>query len=386
MNRWEPTYLQALRRDLHRIPERSGRESLTARRVVDEMVLASPDLLLESVGGHGVVARFESGEPGPHLAFRSELDALPIHERTDLPYRSIHDGIMHACGHDGHTAVMVGLAHWVSAHRPPAGSVTVLFQPAEETGEGAARMLEDPRLLALELDRLYGFHNIPGRPLGEVLLREGPFACASTGLRFRFKGESSHAAWPAQGRSPVPLVSAVAARVPGLGEPDPSSDVHAFATTTYIQVGEPAFGTQPGEAEMGVTLRGVSDAAVGEMERQLYEEIGRQAADDGIEWEMQRVEPFPAVVNAPGPVQRIRAAAGRVGRPCIELENAYPWSEDVSHFGTRMEVGFFGVGSGEEQPHLHASRFDFPDGLLGPTRELFTGILLEEWRQSINRK
>lgn len=341
---------------------------------------ASPDLLLESVGGYGVVARFDSGAPGPHIAFRSELDALPIRERTDLPYRSIHDGTMHACGHDGHTTVMAGLAHWVSENRPPAGSVTFLFQPAEETGEGAARMLEDPRLTTLKLDRLYGFHNIPGRPLREVLLREGAFACASTGLRIRLKGESSHAAWPSRGRTPVPLVSAVSARVPQLGEPDPSADHHAFATTTYIRVGEPAFGTQPGEAETGVTLRGVSDAAVGEMEKQLREWIETEAAADGLEWEIERVEPFPAVVNAPGPVQRIRKAADALGRSRVDLERAYPWSEDVSRFGSRMELGFFGLGSGEEQPHLHSSRFDFPDELSGTACELFIEILLEEWR------
>ncbi|MGM0506497.1 MAG: amidohydrolase [Bacteroidota bacterium] len=380
MKRWQSTYLQTLRRDLHRIPEQSGREKRTARRIADEMEIAAPDLLRTGVGGHGVVARFDSELPGPHIAFRSELDALPIRERTDLSYCSVHDGLMHACGHDGHTAVIVGLAHWVSENRPPAGSVTFLFQPAEETGEGAARMLEDPRLKELELDRLYGFHNIPGRPMGEVLLREGAFACASTGLKLRLKGESSHAAWPSQGRTPVPLVSAVAARVPQLGDPDPSSDDHAFGTTTYIKVGEPAFGTQPGEAEMGITLRGVSDSAVLEMERQLREEIAARAAADGIEWELQRVEPFPAVINAPGPIRRIRMAAVALGRPWSDLERAYPWSEDVSHFGSQMELGFFGVGSGEEQPHLHASRFDFPDALLDSTRELFSNIVQEEWR------
>lgn len=326
-----------------------------------------------------MVARFDSGKPGAHLAFRSELDALPIQESSGLSYSSVHDGTMHACGHDGHTAVMVGLAHWVSENRPPTGSVTFLFQPAEETGEGAARMMEDPRLQELALDRLFGFHNIPGRPLGEVLLREGTFACASTGLRLRLRGESSHAAWPAQGRTPVPLVSAIATRVPELGEPDPSAEDHAFATTTYIRVGEPAFGTQPGEAEMGITLRGVSDSAVGEMERQLRELIDERANVDGIEWRIQQVEPFPAVVNGSGAVERIRKAAVILGRPVVELERAYPWSEDVSQFGSQMELGFFGVGSGEEQPHLHASRYDFPDGLLGPTRELFTEILLGEW-------
>src|SRR5690625_3180036 len=138
----------------------------------------------------------------PQWKLRSELDALPVTEERERAYRSIRHNRAHACGHDGHMTVILGVARYLKTNRPESGRVLLLYQPAEETGEGAARMLDDSLADIISPDRSYAFHNIPGLSTRHLAIREGPFAAASVGLRCTFTGSSSHAAYPEQGRSP----------------------------------------------------------------------------------------------------------------------------------------------------------------------------------------
>ena len=174
--------LVMLRRELHQAPEVSGEEALTAARIMEFVERLNPDRLVSGLGGHGVAAVFDSGQPGPSVLFRCELDGLPIKEISAVDWRSRTDGKGHLCGHDGHMAIVCGLGMALAARRPARGRVIVLFQPAEETGAGAAAVIADPDFSSLRPDFAFALHNLPGLPLGTEPRQRPVRAC------FRFAG------------------------------------------------------------------------------------------------------------------------------------------------------------------------------------------------------
>jgi len=194
------TALAELRRRLHRRAEVSSKEERTAALIAEAMSGfdrgTGPDQVLRGLGGHGVAFTFSGKEEGPTVLLRCELDALPIPETIALEHGSADPAASHKCGHDGHMATLVGVAADL-AERPLArGRAVLLFQPAEETGEGAARVIADPQFTLIAPDFAVALHNLPGRPLGSVVVRRGAFNCASVGLIARLRGRTSHAAEP----------------------------------------------------------------------------------------------------------------------------------------------------------------------------------------------
>src|SRR5690606_34325610 len=175
----------------------------TAREVVSFLAHAKPDLVLAGLGGHGVAAVYDSGKAGPTLMFRSELDALPILELSGVEHASLVAGRSHMCGHDGHTAILAGLARQFGRKRPGRGRVVLMFQPAEETGDGAAGVTADPRFDAIAPDFAFSLHNLPGVPFGEVRLKAGVVNCASRGMRIVLEGKTAHSSMPETGTSPM---------------------------------------------------------------------------------------------------------------------------------------------------------------------------------------
>lgn len=378
MDRAETTYLTELRRQLHQAPERSGQEEQTARCIREELEKTEPDRIVNGIGGHGLFAVYESGKPGPTVLFRAELDALPIPEEGNSLYRSRQEGVSHACGHDGHMAVLMGLARKLGRNRPTAGNILVLFQPAEETGEGALRMISDPALNSFDIDRCYAWHNLPGHDKGTVYLRNGVFSAASVGLKCTLKGVSSHAAYPEQGKSPSPAVSRLSGYVAGLSCPDRSQSDFSLATVTYIRMGEPSFGITPGLAEVGITLRAARDSRLEAMKEEVFRVLEESAEAYGLNHSVQELEPFPAVVNAEKPLAVVRRAATKQGITIRDLEEPFPWSEDMGHFRQLSDCTLFGVGAGKNCPHLHSPEYDFPDSLIEPVTNLLIRIADEE--------
>lgn len=397
MEHRERTYLTRLRRRLHSRPEPSFGERKTAALIRRELEKCAPDRITGDIGGHGIVALYDSERPGPSVMLRCELDALPIPDRGTHDHRSRNEGYSHACGHDGHMAMVVGVARRLAVRRPPRGSVLLLFQPAEETGEGAGRMLADPKLDGVKVDRSYALHNLPGFESARVLLREGVFAAASVGLEFHFLGSTIHAAYPGQGKSPAPAVSHFMNAVPGAAEraaaPVPKSEksrtipaegkegrrMEPVATVTFVRLGERAFGITPGSASVGVTLRAPDDDTIERMRTDLVERARQLASGSGLGVQVNEHEPFAATVNAPDCVERAAAAARRCGLRTEYPEEPFPWSEDFGRFGTISGIGLIGIGAGVDHPHLHAPDYDFPDTILSAGCNLLMGILEEEW-------
>lgn len=365
--------LTALRHDLHREPDLSGEEGPTAARIADELTTLGADRVWQGLGGHGVAAEFRGSEDGPTVLFRCELDGLPIHEISALPYRSRIDGKGHLCGHDGHMVTLLGVGRLL-ARRPARGRVILLFQPAEETGAGAAAVIADPRWPEIRPDYAFAYHNVPGRPLGEIGLRAGPGNCASRGMQLRLTGRSSHAAAPEDGVSPAAAMARLMAELPALSEGTVGDAEFALATLTHARLGEPSFGIAPGEGELRVTLRAMTnermDTLMTEAERHVAAAKG--ALDVALSWH----DVFRAVVNDEDATGIAGRAATRLGHSPREMALPMRWSEDFGRFGDDgAKAALLYVGAGEDHPQLHNPDYDFPDALTPIMAALFDAIL-----------
>jgi amidohydrolase len=243
----EDHYLIALRHDLHRIAEPSAKEGRTAARLIQELRPLQADCVLEGLGGQGVGATFEGTEPGPTVLFRADMDALPIDETIPMEHASLTPGVAHKCGHDGHMTIALGVARRFSRCRPTRGRLAVLFQPSEENGMGAARVLKDAAFASIRPDIALALHNLPGFELGQVVLRSGPFACASRGLTINLLGATSHAAEPQLGKSPALALAQVILAWTGARQLFTGLEESAQATVIHAVLGSLAFGTSPGD-------------------------------------------------------------------------------------------------------------------------------------------
>jgi amidohydrolase len=375
----ERTYLIELRRRLHSMPEISGEENQTASIVIEELEKSNPDILHKNIGGNGVLAVFDSGKKGPCIMLRAELDALPVTESSGIDYRSKTPGKSHACGHDGHMATLLGVARYLKQNRPETGKVVLLFQPSEETGEGAARMLNDPVFRSIDVDHSYAFHNLPGFRENELVIREQTFASASAGMIYSFKGETSHAAHPDQGRSPAPVIADIITFLGEHNQPDLNNENYAIGTVIYAEIGEKAFGTSPGEAEIGITFRAASDNLLNNIRDQVEKRIYLKSKELNIAVSAEEIEPFRATVNDKECVQMVITAAENRGMDINIPDHPFPWSEDFGRFSELSKISLFGLGAGLNHPHLHAGNFDFNDVIIEPAVGLFIEILSLEW-------
>jgi amidohydrolase len=359
------TDLIQLRHTIHREPDLSGHEQKTADRIAEELAQTSPDELIRDIGGTGIAAIFEGQNEGLTIMLRAELDALPIPESDKLPYSSQVPGVSHKCGHDGHMAALVGLARRISKSRNQlSGRIVLLFQPAEEVATGAVAVVADPHFDQFHLDRVFAWHNLPGFPIGSVIVRNGVFASASRGLVVRLRGKTSHAAHTEDGVSPLPVVTHLLSELPRLPQDCVRFDHAARVTVIHAWLGEIAFGTSPGEAEVMATFRTHHEQDMARMVNRAESMIIPIAKAHGLEVEIEWRDEFPATVNDDTCVACVRHAADAVRADIVEAATAFPWSEDFGVFTEKVPGALFGIGSGTNQPQLHHPDYDFPDELL----------------------
>jgi len=305
--------LTAWRRQLHQHPEISNEEEKTARAVVDFLADTRPDAVLTGLGGHGVAAIYESGKAGPTVLFRSELDALPIHELSGAPHSSLVPGKSHMCGHDGHTAILAALGRQLGRERPARGRVVLMFQPAEETGNGAAGVVADPRFDAIAPDFAFSLHNLPGVPFGEVRLKTGVVNCASRGMRIVLDGKTAHSSMPETGISPMMAISQLMPALPALGRGTFADDEFSMVTVTHATMGEAVFGIAPGQAEVWATLRTRRDDRMANLCAAAEALVTRIAGEHGLSPRWDYHEVFVASVNAAEAVEHLRRALDEEG-------------------------------------------------------------------------
>jgi amidohydrolase len=262
-----------LRRDLHRHAELSGCEAGTAQRILRFFQPLEPDETLTELGGHGLAFGFGSADTGPSVLLRCELDALPITQTNGTAHRSVTEGVSHKCGHDGHMAILAAVGEALSRQRPARGRVVLLYQPAEETGAGASAVLADPRFAVIRPDLVFALHNLPGFPMGQILLRAETFTCASRGMEIRLTGRTAHAAQPETGRSPAKAMCRIIDELENLPARQEARSELAFATVVGARLGKKAFGTAPGDAAVMATLRSETDATMDRLVRDCEEMV-----------------------------------------------------------------------------------------------------------------
>ncbi|MGX5800602.1 amidohydrolase [Bradyrhizobium sp. Arg314] len=352
------------RRKLHRQPEISNEEEKTAKEVVAFLADTGPDKVLTGLGGHGVAAVYDSGRAGPTVLFRSELDALPIEELSGVEHSSEMPGKSHMCGHDGHTAILAALGRQFGRDRPARGRVVLIFQPAEETGNGAAGVVADPRFSEIAPDFAFSLHNLPGVPFGEARLKAGTVNCASRGMRIMLEGKTAHSSMPETGTSPMPAVSELMPALPTLGRGTFTDEDFGMVTVTHARMGEAVFGIAPGYAEVWATLRTRRDERMAEQVAAAEALAGKIAAAHGLSVRFDYHEIFVASVNAPDAVEHLNRALDEEGVSRSEETLPMRASEDFGIFGHSAKSAMFFLGAGERTPSLHNPDYDFPDDLI----------------------
>ena len=254
--------LLTLRRSLNNCAEIAGSESLTSSIVTSFLSAYHPDLLLTELGGHGVAAVYEGLAPGPTVLLRADLDALAVEAGAD-PSHGLQSHAAHRCGHDGHMTIVAGLAPLLSQRRPAAGRVVLLFQPAEETGEGAQAVIDDPRFALIRPDLAIGLHNLPGYPRHAIVYRNGTFCCASIGMRIDLVGADAHAAEPERACSPARALSLLLTQLPTHSALN--SAPFRLVTVTHARLGEESYGVTPGTGVLCATLRSSANSALDQL-------------------------------------------------------------------------------------------------------------------------
>ncbi|MEA2041423.1 MAG: amidohydrolase [Bacteroidota bacterium] len=369
-----------LRHEIHRHPELSDKEYDTKKRILRFFEKLKPDKVIEFSGTTGFAFVFEGKEPGKTIMFRSELDALPIVENTAADYSSVNKGVAHSCGHDGHMSVLSGLGVRISENRPNKGRAVLLFQPAEETGQGAQKIVNSAEFQEIEPDYIFALHNIPRREKHKIIIKPGSFSAASTAMTLKLKGKTSHAAEPEKGISPANAVAELINRLHRLVEDQSQFSDFTLLTIINIQLGEIAFGTTPGYAEFRVTYRAFENKDMDVLVKKAEQIINQIAQKEHLKYEIVYSEIFPATENHKACVEYIKQAAQK-GNFNTELrDNPFRWGEDFGYFTEKYPGGFFGLGAGKNQPHLHNSDYDFPDDIIETGSTTFYNIY-----EAINR-
>lgn len=367
-----------LRHLLHANAELSEQEIETNRILNEWVSKTNPDLQIERIGGYGLAALYKGKEPGKRILIRGDIDALHIPEPNNMSYRSQHEGVSHKCGHDGHAAILCGLASLLTDCRPEKGEIVLLFQPAEETGQGAKAILRDPQFEKILPDTAYGLHNLPGFEAGQILVRKGCFAAASFGLKLVFEGKTAHASQPETGRNPSELLAVLIHQLEKKREMLKEVKPLTTFVITHAVLGEETFGVAPGHAEIWLTLRSFDDKHLELLADQVISLCQAKAKDYLFDFSFSMHEAFAATNSSDANVTVIENAAKRLGLSLGHLTEPFRWSEDFGRFGAVCPVGFFGLGSGYAQPALHNPEYDFPDAILEAGINMFAEIINEE--------
>ena len=361
-----------LRHELHQYPELSGKEKNTAKKIKSFFEPLKPDRILSKLGGEGVAFIFEGKEKGPTTLIRCELDALPIAENTAFQYQSAIPGLSHACGHDGHMAIVCGVGEKLADNRPLKGRVILLFQPAEETGEGAARVLRSKVFSEIRLDYAFALHNLPGYTKNEIILRKGAFAAASIGMEIHLKGNTSHAAYPEEGNSPAEAMCKIIVGIQRLPEA-----FSAFSQITVINavLGEVSFGTTPGSATVRATLRTYENTTLQSL-KDYSEKLVKKIADEyGLKTSFNYTERFGVTNNHPDSWALVNSAAKKLNYKTRHIRTPFRWSEDFGEFSKVTKSMLFGIGAGKKHPKLHDAAYDFPDEIIMAGINMFDRII-----------
>ncbi|MFP4546573.1 MAG: M20/M25/M40 family metallo-hydrolase, partial [Fidelibacterota bacterium] len=272
--------------------------------------------------------------------------------------------------------IMLGFAEQVNQVRDQLKNrIVLLFQPAEETAQGAKAVLQDQRFSGIEPDFIFGLHNLPGFERHSVILRENIFASASVGMIFRFTGATSHAAHPENGKNPALAIAQMIQSLYAIPQQFTAFNNANLITIIQVKVGEQAFGTSAGDGMVAATFRSHTNKDLQIMKDRAFKTATNLAATFDLEIEVEEMEEFSATKNHEQAFSIVEKAANKTGLTIVKVPNPFPWSEDFGFFTEKYKGCFFGLGSGKNHPQLHNHNYDFPDELIPTGIKLFSTLL-----------
>ena len=355
------------RRHFHANPELMYEVHRTAETVADKLRHFGVDEVVTGIGRTGVVGIIKGRETGSGrvVGLRADMDALPIEEATGLPYASTRKGVMHACGHDGHTAMLLGAAKHLAGTRNFDGAVALIFQPAEEGGAGSKAMIDDGLMDRFGISEVYGLHNMPGEPLGHFSIRPGPMLAASDRFTICITGRGGHAAYPHTTIDATLVAAHVTVMLQSIVARNVDPLEAAVLSVTTVHVGD-AFNVIPETAKLTGTVRTLSPAIRDLMERRISETAEMTARALGATAEVHYKRSYPVLINHPeqtsfaAEVAQNVAGEAAVNRECRPTMGA----EDFAFMLQARPGAFIFAGIGEDRPRLHHPLYDFNDELI----------------------
>lgn len=366
-----------LRQELHKHPEVSGNESKTAKRILDFLAKYAPNEIIKNLGGDGLLAIYNGKEDGKSVLFRCELDALPIQEINSFDYKSVYEGVSHKCGHDGHMAILCGMAKTLHENPLEKGTVMLLFQPAEEDGNGAKRVINDSNFDAIKPDFAFALHNLPGYKKHQIVIKEKTFTCAVNSMIIQLEGKTSHAGEPENGINPALAIAEITTFFNSKINKDLTSKEYCLITPIHISMGEKAYGVSAGYGEIHFTIRSNSNAQMQIIESNLEENVKEIASKFNLKTKIDWTQSFQANENNVQAVNFIRKSASNLNLDILEKELPFTFGEDFGLFTQQFKGAMLGLGSGENTPALHNPDYDFPDELIETGINLFHQITKE---------
>ncbi len=385
MNKENLEKIIKLRHDLHMRPELSMEEENTKSFLMDYLK-RNTDLVLLDCGRffyaiYDGTGQADNGKIGranriKTLAFRAEMDALPIDEDKDFrPYASLNPGVSHRCGHDGHSAALVCLAMELTRLKKEGKTfnnrIILIFQHAEEVGVGGPECLE--ALRDEKIDRIYAIHNFPGLKKGTMSITDGPVQPASQGLILKFIGRNSHASNPEKGLNPYPAIARLLLDLDGI-EKDRRWKNFTRITVVGVEVGSGAFGVNPGQGRVCLTIRAEDESEMLGLRQMILERAGAYADEMGLGFESQNQDYFPEEKNNPQAASLAREACKRAG---IELEDLPEPDRASDDFGAYLKeipgaMCFVGAGS---CPPIHTIGYDFDDNIIETMVDFYLEVI-----------
>lgn len=358
--------LTAIRHDLHQHPEMLFEEVRTAGIVAREMERLGFEVAT-GIAKTGVVASLTHGASRKVIGIRADMDALPIHEQTNLPYASKFAGKMHACGHDGHTTMLLGLARYLSETRNFNGTIRLIFQPSEEDLGGALRMIEDGLFKRFPCDAVFALHNLPGEPEGQIMVKPGPITAAVDIASIVIRGVGGHGALPHKAVDPVVAASSLVLALQTIVARNVDPHDPAVVTVGAINGGSMAT-VIPDVVKLIIGIRTVSRPVRDLVLQRVRDLATAHARSYGCEAEIDiGVDSwsYPAGSNTAAEAALVREVALDMGQDAakIDMRGPFMFSEDFAYIQEQVPSCYFGLGAGPG-PQLHDPGYNFNDALL----------------------
>ena len=371
MERENYLLIEQLRHELHQHPELSYQEIWTKQHLMQ--FLEQHTKLELHDGGKYFYAVWHAAKPTEKaaVAFRADFDALPIEDEIAAPYRSCIPGVGHKCGHDGHAAALCGLGLELEALQPDR-DVYLIFQHAEETGQGAVEarevLVKNP-----QIGEIFGFHNQVKEELGKVLVAKEVSNCASKGMSIFMKGSPTHASLPERGRNPVFALTRIVDAIPEFTKPSKYQGL-VLCTIVQLNVGEYAFGTAASEGVLRMTIRAENERERDHLQKQIEDLCRQEAEKDELALRFEYEDAFPETRNSAQSVRKVYEAAERLGYPAAEKPISRG-SEDFGYYTKVVPGALFYIGGGIDTPSFHTSDYDFTDEIMENAVEMFKMLM-----------